>query len=222
MGSAFTKSALETPVLVEHGGTGLSTLTANSYYKGNGTGVPTARTYAEVRTDLNVADGANVNVYASVAEINTGTEAAKSVSPDALAGSNAGTRAFCIYAIEGATVITVGDGKAYARVPSILNGHDVVGVAATLIGHESTSGTPTIQIAIGRQANATTAHAYEDLLSTLITIDASEWDSKDATAAAVIDEAHHNILTGNLIRIDCDGAGTGAMGLIVTIETRLP
>jgi hypothetical protein len=172
--------------------------------------------------DILALNGANVNVYASVAEINTGTEVAKSVSPDALAGSNMGTRGFNIYCVEAGIVLTTGDGKGYARVPAFLNGHDIVGVAATLMGHESTSGEPIVQIAIGRQANATTAHAYEDLLSTRITIDATEWDSKDATAAAVIDADHHNILTGDLIRVDCDGAGTGAMGLIVTVETRLP
>lgn len=37
---------------VANGGTGLATLTTNSYYKGNGTSAPTARTYSEVLTDI--------------------------------------------------------------------------------------------------------------------------------------------------------------------------
>jgi hypothetical protein len=87
MGSAFTKSALETPVLVEHGGTGLATLTSNSYYKGNGTSAPTARTYSEVRTDLNVADGATANTKATGAEINAVADDVKFATSKAIGDS---------------------------------------------------------------------------------------------------------------------------------------
>ena len=44
---------------VGSGGTGKNSVTANSYLKGNGTGALVERTYAQVRTDLNVSDGAN-------------------------------------------------------------------------------------------------------------------------------------------------------------------
>lgn len=55
--SAFKKSTITTPVSVANGGTGKATVTSNSYLKGNGTGNLVERTYTEVRTDLNVADG---------------------------------------------------------------------------------------------------------------------------------------------------------------------
>ena len=47
------------------------------------------------------------------------------------------------------------------------------------------------------------------MLSTLLTIDINEWDSKDATAAAVIDTSNDDVNTGDLLRIDIDVAGTG-------------
>jgi len=46
-------------VTVAQGGTGLTTLTLNSYYKGNGTTAPTARTYAEVKEDLSLNNVTN-------------------------------------------------------------------------------------------------------------------------------------------------------------------
>jgi hypothetical protein len=44
---------------VGNGGTGKTSVTANSYLKGNGTGALVERTYAEVRTDLGISAGAN-------------------------------------------------------------------------------------------------------------------------------------------------------------------
>jgi len=57
--SSLAASKITGTLSVEHGGTGKSSVTANSYLKGNGTGALVERTYAQVRTDLNVSDGAN-------------------------------------------------------------------------------------------------------------------------------------------------------------------
>ncbi len=126
-------------------------------------------------------------------------------------------RILCLYVFDGVTAITTGDGKAYVRIPAELNGYNIIGVSASLIAAKSTSGTPTVQIARGRQPNATTTHSFADVLSTRITIDANEWDSKDATAAAVINTNNDDLVTGDLLRVDIDVAGTGSQGLIVTI-----
>ena len=60
------------------------------------------------------------------------------------------------------------------------------------------------------------------MLSTKLTIDASEFDSEDAAAAAVIDTANDDVNTGDHIYIDIDVAGTGAKGLSVVLVFRLP
>ena len=109
--------------------------------------------------------------------------------------------------------LATGDGKAYFRVPSTINGCNLVGVAAH-VTTVSSSGTPTIQV-----HNVTQA---ADMLSTRVTIDANEKDSKDATAAAVIDTGNDDVATGDELRVDVDVAGTGTKGLIVELQFRLP
>lgn len=159
---------------------------------------------------------------ATAAETTTGTDATRAVTPDGLADSTIfGTKEVSLEVIPAATAITTGDGKLYFRIPTSLNGMNLVGAAAAVFA-KSTSGTPTVQIARGRQASATTAHAFVDMLSTRITIDADEFDSKDATTAAVIDTSNDDVATGDLLRIDIDTAGTAATGLWIILEFRLP
>lgn len=111
------------------------------------------------------------------------------------------------------SAITTGDGKMYFRINSELNGFDLWAVAAH-VTTVSSSGIPTIQI-----ANVTQA---ADMLTTKLTIDANEKDSKDAAAAAVIDTANDDVATGDELRVDIDAAGTGAKGLIVELTFRKP
>lgn len=133
------------------------------------------------------------------------------------------TRVIAWQVLDGATLLTTGDGKAYVRVPAALNGMNIIRVAASVIV-KSTSGTPTVQVARGRQASPTSDFTYSDVLSvgTLCTIDANEYDSSTATTAMVVNTANDDLATGDVLRIDVDGAGTGAKGLNVTIEAQLP
>lgn len=159
---------------------------------------------------------------ATTAETDTGTDTARVVTPDGLAGSVYGTKVVSIQVTDGSGAITTGDGKAYLRINSTLDGFDLVGAAVALTA-PSTSGTPTVQIARGRQASATTAHAYVDVLSTAVTIDANEYDSKDATTAAVINTSNDDMATGDLIRVDVDGVGSGPTAvMVVTLTFRKP
>lgn len=104
--------------------------------------------------------------------------------------------------------LATGDGQAFFRVPSLLNGALLTAVAAH-VTTVSSSGTPTVQI-----HNVTDA---ADMLSTRITIDANEKDSSTAAAAAVIDGAADDVATADELRVDVDVAGTGAKGLIVEL-----
>ena len=111
------------------------------------------------------------------------------------------------------TALTTGDGKMHFTIPAELNGMNLVSVGAHVYT-VSSSGLPTIQI-----HNLTDT---VDMLSTRITIDANEKDSKDATTAAVIDTTHDDVATGDEIRIDVDVAGTGTKGLEIRMGFRKP
>lgn len=152
--------------------------------------------------------------WATPSEVNGGSVANKAIDPDTLAGSNFGTAVATILVSDPAgSAITTGDGKAYYPVPSTMNGMDLVSAKAFLIT-ASSSGIPTIQI-----ANVTQA---VDMLTTKLTIDASELTSATAATPAVIDTGNDDVATGDILRIDIDVAGTGAKGLIVELQFRLP
>jgi len=239
-------------VTVADGGTGASTLTGllqgngtsaitgitNSSTAGQVLRVTGASTYAWGALDLADTDAvtgtlpagnlpsasttaSGIAEAAIASEVNTGTDTARYVTPDALAGSNLGTRVMAVQVIDGATALTTGDGKAYIRIPAELNGYNVIDVDMGVIT-KSTSGNPTVMLARGRQANATTAHAFNDVLSTALTIDANDFDSKDAGTAAVINGSNDDLATGDILRIDVDTAGTGTTGLNVNIIAQLP
>lgn len=114
------------------------------------------------------------------------------------------------------TALATGDGKLYFPIPSKLNGYNLTYCLAQVFA-KSTSGTPTVMIARGRQADAVSAHSFVDMLSTAITIDVNEYSSADATTAYVINTSNDDVATGDLIRVDVDVAGTAATGLYIAL-----
>lgn len=109
--------------------------------------------------------------------------------------------------------IAVGDGAADYRVPSTVNGYNLIAVAAA-VTTTSSSGIPTVQL-----HNVTQA---ADMLSTKLTIDAGETDSSTAATPAVIDTGNDDVATADLLRIDIDVAGTGTRGLMVELQFQAP
>lgn len=105
-------------------------------------------------------------------------------------------------------LVSAGDGYLFFDVDDDLGGAKLTAVYA-YVSTVSSSGAVTIQI-----HNVTGA---ADMLSTALTIDASEKRSKTAAIAAAIDPAQAAVADGDEIRIDVDGAGTGAKGLLVTL-----
>lgn len=110
-------------------------------------------------------------------------------------------------------VLTTGDGKFIFAVSDDIDGMNLVDADA-YVTTVSSSGTPTIQI-----RNVTQA---ADMLSTRITIDASEFTSYTAATPPVIDLANDDVAKGDRIAIDVDVAGTGAKGLGVILEFAFP
>lgn len=153
----------------------------------------TSTLYYSGGTDVAVADGGTGSSSASGARTNLGIDTVV-VSIQVTDPS-------------GATLAT-GDGKAYFRVPSLVNGGTISAVAAH-VTTVSSSGSVTVQI-----HNVTDT---VDVLSTALTIDANEKDSATAATPAVINASNDDVATADELRIDIDGAGTGAKGLIVEL-----
>lgn len=154
--------------------------------------------------------------YAVASDLNTGTNTNKPVTSDALAGSNYGTAVVPLIVFNDSTDCATGDGAGdiWFRVPSVLNGFDLVGVAACC-QTAGTTGTMDVQV-----HNVTQA---ADMLTTKITIDSAETDSSTAATPAVIDTANDDVATGDQIRIDVDAVHTTpAKGLLVELQFRLP
>lgn len=151
---------------------------------------------------------------ATAAETTAGTDATRAVSPDGLAGSDYGVRVVGIQVVASGTDMATGDGKAFFRIPSVMNGWDLVAVAAKVYTAGTTS-TCTIQI-----RNITQA---ADMLSTKISIDSAELDSSTAATPAVIDTNNDDVATGDGIAIDVDTVHTtAAKGLFVEMQFKLP
>lgn len=110
------------------------------------------------------------------------------------------------------TALSTGDDFAgfYWCVPYSLDGYNITNVDFWI----TTSGSTESSFQLYNVTDAV------DILSTNCTIDATEFTSYSASTPAVIDTAHDDLDTGDLIRFDCDSAGTGATGcgVILVVE----
>lgn len=202
--------------LVSDGSGFVSAATTTSTEIGYVNGVTSA-----IQTQLDAKLATSAYDDATGAETTTGTSTAKYVSPDGLAGSDYGKRIATILVSDPlGSAITTGDGKAGFRIPSAMTGYNLVAVGMN-VTTVSSSGIPTIQLRRSRRTNATT-RGVADMLTTKLTVDASEFESADAATAAVIDTANDDVVTGDVIFVDIDVAGTGAKGLIVEMQFQLP
>lgn len=106
------------------------------------------------------------------------------------------------------SIPTVADGLFYYPIPAMLNGKNLTGVKL-YCATASAVGLPTMQLARIR------AGAAVDMLSTKVSIDATETTSATAATPAVIDGANDDVATGDFIRGDLDVAGSTTKGLII-------
>jgi len=102
-------------------------------------------------------------------------------------------------------VLITGDGQASFLVPAHLNGLVLSSVKAVL-STVSSSGAPTFQVRRRR------AGSDVDMLTTALSVDAGEYSSATAATPAVIDTSNDDVATGDLVIVDVDVAGTGAIG----------
>lgn len=158
-------------------------------------------------------------------EVTTGTDAARYVTPDALAGSTIfGTKTVQVEIFPPGTAATTGDGKTYFYVPPSLNGMNLVGVRAQVY----TAGTTgTINIDIDRCVAAASGNVCSstvaDMLSTNLTIDSGENASDTAAAAAAINGSNDDVATGQVLRFNVDAIHTTpSQGLLLILTFQLP
>lgn len=153
---------------------------------------------------------------AIASEVTTGTDATRAITPDALAGSDYGKR-HVTFVLNGTTALTTSE-AAYWRVPSTMNGWNLVAVGASVgtgAAGSSSSGNPTFTVTNVTQSSAA-------MLSTALTVDANEYTSASAATAAVIDTANDDVATDDLIKIAVTTAGTGTTYATVTLTFQLP
>ncbi|MCK5617637.1 hypothetical protein KAR91_88045 [Candidatus Pacearchaeota archaeon] len=165
---------------------------------------------------LNIPAAGDGVTYASIGEMNTGTEAAKAASPDNLAGSHFGERGFNVALVASNVDVAVSDGIYAFCVPAALAGMNIVNCVAT-VHTAGTTGTTDIQI---RRRRDTTD---VDVLSTKLTIDSGETSSITAATEFVVNAANDDLVEGDLLFVDIDAISTTApKGLFVTVMAQLP
>lgn len=170
----------------------IESLAANTFIVGDGSGAPTT------------------TAAAAASDLNTGTDATKPVTADALAGSNIGTKTISLVVFDSTTDVATGDGKAYFTVPANMNGMNLVRAQATVV----TAGT----------TNATTVMIHNltqtvDMLSGAISIASAVV----AGTVGTIDTGNDDVATDDRLRIDVDSVSTTApKGLVIILEFRLP
>jgi len=142
---------------------------------------------------------------AVVAQVNTVYEEVTAVET-ALRGDS-GKRVVEV-ALNGSVNLAVTD-IAYFRVPAVMNGWNLVAVAAMC--KANTTG-PTITVKNGATS----------MLTTAITIDNGEFDTLTAAIPPVIDTAHDDVATGAQIEVKCSVAGTGVTYAVVELQFQAP
>lgn len=111
------------------------------------------------------------------------------------------------------TVLTTGNGKMKFPIPFELNGMVLVKAHAAVT---TVSSSGDVTVAIYNYTDSV------DMLSTSITIDDTEYTSYSAFVPPVINTAHNEAVTGDILGIDIDVAGTGAKGLTMILTFDYP
>ena len=182
---------------------------ANQTTLGNQTGTNTGDEVAATESVAGVLE------LATQAEADGGSDDVTALTSLKLAQSYAGTKTATFYEENPNAILTLGNDKAFIHIPEDMAGMNLVAVHARVITAGG-SGLATFQI-----RNVTSG---QDMLSTLLTIDAGETGSDTAATPAVIDTSEDDVAENDLLTLDIDTVPNSppALGLIVTLTFRKP
>jgi len=152
-----------------------------------------------------------ISELAIASEVDTGTDAGRTITPDALAGSKIGKKIIELVPFERTSSITSGDGKADLVIPPALNGMNLVYANAAVLTAGSSGATVVMLYNVTDSA---------DMLATGATISSG---TTGFGVSGAIATAADDVATGDLLRLDIDSVCTTAeKGLLVTLEFQLP
>lgn len=159
---------------------------------------------------------AGISELATAAEITTGTDNTRTITPLGLAGSDIGKRGQPVMVLDVTENCTTGDGAGDVaiRIPSLFNGWNLVGVefGVTTAG---TTGNMDVQV-----RNATQA---ADMLSTKMRVETGETDTITSAQPGTIDTNNDDVATGDQIYFDIDSCQTTpALGLLAILIFQKP
>lgn len=152
---------------------------------------------------------------ATSAEVTTGTDTTRAVTPEALAQSTYGIRYIFLPIGNPNTVPTTGDGKAFVLIPATFAGYNIISVEGC-VTTPSSSGAPTMALRRLRSGTAV------DVLSTNVTIDVSEYTTGSAATPPVINTSNDDLAAGDILFGDLDTVGTDAKGHGLLVGLRKP
>jgi hypothetical protein len=207
---SFTPSGSTTSVSssTNIAGSGVVSDSSGSVVKHNTSGV-VAGTYTLSSTTIDSmghVTSASSGMIASANQVSSGSSATALVSASGLSQSNYGVKTVCIPL--NTTVALAGGETNYARIPQYMNGWKLVDAAASCGAPNgsgsSTSGSPSFTL----KRSSASSMTQVSLITNVITIDASEFDSSTSSSPVVI-SALNTVLTGDKIWAATSASGTG-------------
>jgi len=155
---------------------------------------------------------------ATMQEINIGTDTARTITPDALAGSNLGSKEVAWHIYDSDTDTATGDGKQAFVVPISMDGMNLVDMFCAVADlNSATGGTTTVVL---RRVRGISSLTTVDMTSTGVTVNYSQHGASDE----IIDTANDDLDTYDRLYLDVDAVTTGAVhkGLGCTAIFRMP
>lgn len=164
--------------------------------------------------DEGTTGAAGILELATAAEISSG-DADLAVSPEELKASDFGLRSAILQPIADDTTHDVADAKQYFPTPEWMAGWNLIDVRVRVITPGTVSGLFSVQIYnLTQTAN---------MLSTVCSVDPTEYSSDDAATPVVVDTAEDDITQGDVLRIDFKAIhGTPGEGCYVELVFQLP